>query len=323
VRFELRNKVEDYSDESTESDEEVEQSTLIVRRYERVRKLVKRYNPPYFHFAFVLIATNEEPKLVKEAVDSTKGRLWKESMVKEMESLHKNETWDLFELPDGRNIVGSKCVFNKKMNLVGQVEKFKARLVAKGCSQVGVEFSEIFFPVVKLTSIRVLLSLATTFDLEIKQMIVKTTFLHGHLKEEIYMKPLEGFVVKGKKNLVCKLKISLYGLKKSPRMWYQKSETYILSFRFVRSKAKHCICSKEEGGCFIYVALYVDDMLLVENNMDAIKEVKKQLSSKFETKDLDASNFILGMEIKRDQTTRKLGLNQKKYIETILKHFNM
>jgi hypothetical protein len=106
-------------------------------------------------------------------------------------------------------------------------------------------------------------------------MDVKTMFLHGDLEEEIYIKKLKGFVVKGKKYLVWKLKISLYGLNKSPRMWYQKFNIYILSLGFVRSKDEHCIYSKEEGGCFIYVDLYVDDMLLIRNNMDEIKEVKK------------------------------------------------
>jgi hypothetical protein len=146
---------------------------------------------------------------------------------------------------------------------------------------------------------------------------------YGDLEEEIYMKQLEVFVVKGKKDLVCKLKRSLYGLKQSPRMWYQKFDTYILSMGFVRSKANHYIYSKEEGGRFIYVALYVDDMLLIGNNMDTIKEVKKQLSSKFDMKDIDATNFIMKMRIKRDRATRQVWFNQMKYIETILKCFNM
>ena len=91
----------------------------------------------------------------------------------------------------------------------------------------------------------------------------------------------------------------------------------------MRSKVDHCIYSKEEGGHFIYVALYFDDMLLIGNNMDVIKEVKKQLSFKFDIKDLGATNFIMGMEINRDRATRKLWPNQSKYIETILKRFNM
>jgi hypothetical protein len=92
--------------------------------------------------------------------------------------------------------------------------------------------------------------------------------------------------VKGKKDLVCKLKKSLYGLKQSPRMWYQNFDTYILGLGFVRSRDDHCVYSKQIGNHFIYVVLYVDDMLLVGNNMDVIKEVKSQLSSKFDMKDI-------------------------------------
>jgi hypothetical protein len=93
----------------------------------------------------VLTTTDDEPNSIREAFDSTKGRLWKDDMVESMESLHKNETRDLVKLPSGKNLVGRKWVFNKRMNVAGQVEKFKARLVEKGYSQVeGVEFGDIF-----------------------------------------------------------------------------------------------------------------------------------------------------------------------------------
>jgi hypothetical protein len=124
-------------------------------------------------------------------------------MVKEMESLHKNEMWDLVELPNGRKHVSRKCVLKKKLNATSQAKKFKARLVEKGYSQVeGVDVGDIFSPIEKLTSIRVPMSLAIVFDLEIQQMDVKTIFLHGDLEEEIYMKHPEGFAIKGKKELV-------------------------------------------------------------------------------------------------------------------------
>jgi len=118
------------------------------------------------------------------------------------------------EFPAGRKPIGNKWVFKKKTNVEGKVEKYKARLVAKGYSQVPrIDFGDIFSPVAKVTSIILLLSIATAFDFEVEQMDVKTTFLHGNLEEEIYMKQPEGFAMKGKKELVCKLKKSLYGLK--------------------------------------------------------------------------------------------------------------
>eukprot|EP00253_Pinus_taeda_P017592 PITA_17592 len=134
----------------------------------------------------------------------------------------------------------------------------------------------------------------------------KTTFLHGDLEEEIYMKQPEGFAVKGKKELVCKLKKSLYGLKQSARMWYQKFDTFIRGLGFTRSKADHCVYFKLIGDRVMYLVLYVDDMLLVGNDKEIIQDLKTQLSSKFDMKDLGVANYILGMEIKRDQAKRKL-----------------
>ena len=257
-------------------------------------------------------------------MDSKDGKVWKEAMVDEMASLHKNEAWDLVELSAGRKPIGSKWVFKKKTNAEGKVEKYKARLVAKGYSQVlGTDFGDIFSPVAKVASIRLLLSVAAAFDFEVEQMDVKTEFLHGDLEEEIYMRQPEGFAVKGKKELVCKLKKSLYGLKHSSRMWYQKFDTFIRGLGFTRSKADHCVYFKLIGDRVIYLVLYVDDMLLVGNDKEIIQDLKTQLSSKFDMKDLGAANYILGMEIKRDRSKRKLWLNQRKYVETILQRFNM
>jgi hypothetical protein len=196
----------------------------------------------------------------------------------------------------GRNPIGKKWVFKKKLNAEGKMEKYKAQLVAKGYSQVeGIDFGEIFSLVSKLTSIIFLLYVASTFYFEVEQMDVKTTFLHGDLEEEIYMKQIEGFVMKGKKELICKLKKSLYGLKQSPRMWYQKFDTYMLGLGFTRSKEDHCVYFKLIGDHLIYLVLYVDDMLMIGNNKEIIQDVKTQFSSKFDMKDLGASNFILGM----------------------------
>ena len=132
------------------------------------------------------------------------------------------------------------------------------------------------------------------------------------------MKQPEGFMVKGKKELVCKLKKSLYRLKKSPRMWYQKFDTYIRGLGFTRSKEDHCVYFKLIGDCVIYLVLYVDDMLLIGNDKKIIQDLKTQLFSKFYIKDLGAANYILGIKIKRDRAKRKLWLNQRKYVETIL-----
>ena len=222
----------------------------------------------------------------------------------------KNEAWDLVELPAGRKPIGSKWVFKRKINAEGKVEKYKARLVAKGYSHaLGIDFGDIFSPIAYATSIKLLLSIAAAFDFEVEQMDVKTTFLHRDLEEEIYMKQPEGFAVKGKKELVCKLKKPLYGLKQSPRMWYQKFDTFIRGLGFTRSKEDHCVYFKLIGYHVIYLVLYVDDMLLVGNDKEIIQDLKTQLYSKSDMKDLPTTNYILGMEIKRDWEKRKVRLN--------------
>ena len=134
----------------------------------------------------------------------------------------------------------------------------------------GIDFCDIFSLVAKVTSIRLLLYVVVAFDFEVELMDVKTSFLHGDLEEEIYMKQPEGFAVKGNKELVCRLKNSLYGLKQSPRMWYQKFDTFIRGLGFTRSKVDHCVHFKLICDRVIYLVLYVDDMLLVGNDKEII-----------------------------------------------------
>lgn len=289
-------------------------STPKLRRSTRERRQPERYTPnKYSHSmlnvncAYALLVDTDEPRTVKEATDMPDSDSWLEAMNDEMSSLDKNGTWDLVPLPKDRKPVGCKWVFKKKYGPDGNIDKYKARLVAKGYSQKeGIDYGEIFSPIAKLTSIRFLTSLTATYDWEIEQMDVKTTFLHGDLEEEIYMSHPEHFVEKGKEHLVCKLKKSLYGLKQSPRMWYQKYDTFVLSLGFVRSKADHCVYYKIDGDRILIIALYVDDMLFIGNTKSMISDLKSQLCMKFEMKDLGLANYILGMEIKRDRSKRKL-----------------
>jgi hypothetical protein len=143
-------------------------------RLVRERRIPERYTPSDFHSNFSLSITDDDPRTVREAVDSKDGNLWKRAMDEEMASLDKNEAWDLVELSTGRNPIGNKWVFKKKLNAEGKVEKYKAWLVAKGYSQVeGIDFGENFSPVAKLTSIRFLLFFVAAFDFEVEQMDMK------------------------------------------------------------------------------------------------------------------------------------------------------
>ena len=138
-----------------------------------------------------------------------------------------NQTWDLVPLPKGKKEIGCKWVFVKKEDSSGI--RYKARLVAKGYAQKeGIDYNEIFSPVVKHSSIRILLALVAQFNLELAQLDVKTAFLHGDLEEEIYIAQSVGFRVVGHQHLVCRLKKSLYGLKQSPRQWYKKFDHFMV-----------------------------------------------------------------------------------------------
>ncbi|KAG8500752.1 hypothetical protein CXB51_002776 [Gossypium anomalum] len=272
------------------------------------------------------IDANQEPSNYSEAISCEDSEKWMFAMQEEMESLHKNKTWDLVKLPKGKKTVLCKWVFKKKEGTPGVEEpKYKARLVAKGYSQVpGVDFTDVFSPVVKHSSIRALLGIVAMHDLELEQLDVKTAFLHGELEEDIYMQQPEGFTVSEKEDYVCLLKKSLYGLKQSPRQWYKRFDSFMTSHDFKRSSFDSCVYFKKNNdGSFVYLLLYVDDMLIVAKDKGEIRKVKAQLSEEFEMKDLGPAKKILGMEILRDRKTSKLYLSQKGYIEKLLCRFNM
>ncbi|KAG8483166.1 hypothetical protein CXB51_022143 [Gossypium anomalum] len=272
------------------------------------------------------IDANQEPSNYSEAISCEDSEKWMFAMQEEMESLHKNKTWDLVKLPKGKKTVRCKWMFKKKEGTPGVEEpKYKARLVAKGYSQVpGVDFTDVFSPVVKHSSIRALLGIVAMHDLELEQLDVKTAFLHGELEEDIYMQQPEGFTVSEKEDYVCLLKKSLYGLKQSPRQWYKRFDSFMTSHDFKRSSFDSCVYFKKNNdGSFVYLLLYVDDMLIAAKDKGEIRKVKAQLSEEFEMKDLGPAKKILGMEILRDRKTSKLYLSQKGYIEKLLCRFNM
>ena len=166
--------------------------------------------------------------------------MWEQAMDDEMRSLEKNDTWVLTELPTGKKTVLNKWVFRIKTE-PDDKRRFKARLLVKGYShRKGIDYAKIFSPIVKLTSIRILLSVVASENLHLEQMDVKTTFLHGDLDKEIYMQQPEGFVVPGKEHMVCKLTRSLYGLKQAPRQWYKKFDSFMTKSGFCKAEKDPC-----------------------------------------------------------------------------------
>ena len=149
-------------------------------------------------------------------------------------------------------------------------KRYKARLVVKGFQQKqGVDYNEIFSPVVKMTTIRLVLGIVASEDLHLEQMDVKTAFLHGDLDEDIYMMQPEGFPIVGKENLVCKLKKSLYGLKQAPRQWYLRFDSFMRKSGYNRCDMDHCCYQKHFDSSYIILLLYVDDMLVAGCDIQA------------------------------------------------------
>lgn len=291
-----------------------------VRRSTRERRPSTKYSSS----EFILITEESVPDNYQEVLTHKEKDLWLDAMRDEMDSLKKNETYELVKLPKGKKVLKNRWVFKNKIDGEKTVKR-KARLVVKGCNQrKGFDFDEIFSPVVKMTSIRTVLSLTASLDLELEQLDVKTAFLHGDLHEEIYMEQPEGFEEKGKENLVCKLKKSLYGLKQAPRQWYRKFDSSMTSNGYQRTFADPCVYFKKfPEGNFIILLLYVDDMLIVGQDAKMINNLKMELSKSFDMKDLGPAKQILGMEIARDRKSRKMWLSQEKYIERVLERFNM
>lgn len=167
------------------------------------------------------------------------------------------------------------------------------------------------------------MALVAHFDLELHQMDVKTAFLNGELDEQVYMSQPEGFKVSGKENLVCKLKRSIYGLKQASRQWYLKFDKVVTSFGFIENTFDQCIYMKSSGSRYIFLVLYVDDILLASSDYGLLNETKLFLSTNFDMKDLGEASFVLGIEIHRDRKRKVLGLSQEAYIHRVLKRFNM
>jgi Reverse transcriptase (RNA-dependent DNA polymerase) len=199
-------------------------------------------------------------------MQSNDAKMWEEAANAEMQSIRDNQTWTLAPLPVGRTAIGCKWVFKVKLKSDGTVDRYKARLVAKGYSQQeGIDFSETFAPVARFSSIRILLALGAHYDWEIHQMDVKTAFLNGELEEEIYMEQPEGFIEKGKENLVCRLRKALYGLKQAGRAWYEKIHAALIKLGFDFLRVDHCIYRLVNGSTVVFIAVYVDDLTLFSN----------------------------------------------------------
>ncbi|KAF7808226.1 sacsin isoform X2 [Senna tora] len=246
---------------------------------------------------------------------------WKEAVNEEIKALQKNETWELTHLPPDKHPVGCKWIFNIKYKADGSIERYKARLVARGYTQTyGLDYQETFAPVAKLNTIRVLFSLAVNLDWNLHQLDIKNAFLNGDLEEEVYMDVPPG--LKNENKLVCKLKKSLYGLKQSPRAWFERFTKVIKKQGYSQSQSDHTLFFKRFSGNLITILIvYVDDIIVTENCETKVERLKGILNIEFEVKDLGPLRYFLGMEVAR--STLGIYISQRKYILDLLKEIGM
>ena len=291
--------------------------TPSVRRSIRDRRAPERYDD-------IFMIDEAEPATYKAAMLDSESKKWQKAMNTEMQSMYDNQVWDLVDLPTESRTVGNKWIFKKKTDMDGNVQTYKARLVAKGFTQTqGIDYEETFSPVAMLKSIRILLAIAAYYDYEIWQMDVKTAFLNGHLLEDVYMVQPEGFVDPKNPNKVCKLNKSIYGLKQASRSWNLHFDQKIKTFGFIKNEDEPCVYKKSSGSYITFLILYVDDILIIGNNIQMLKDVKAWLEKCFAMKDLGEAAYILGIKIYRDRSKRLLGLSQSTYIDKVIRRFSM
>ncbi|GJV70187.1 retrotransposon protein, putative, ty1-copia subclass [Tanacetum coccineum] len=257
-----------------------------------------------------------EPANYKATLLDPESDKWLNAMNVEMKSMKDNEVWDLVELPLDGKTIGSKWLYKKKTNMDEAVHTYKARLVAKGYNQTpGIDYEETFSPLAYIRAIMIFIAIAAFYDYEIWQIDLKTAFLNGYLSEEVYMEQPKGFVNLKYPNRVCKLKRSIYGVKQASRQYNKRFDDEIKKFGFTQNRDEPCVYLKASGSNITFLILYVDDILIMGNNILMLQDVKSYLGRCFAMKDLGEAAYILGIKIYRDRSRRLIELRVSCYTD--------
>ena len=280
--------------------------------------------PPARYGDWVYSSSEDDspPSNVVEAMASNESTNWVTAMNCEIDSMIRNDVWELVDLPKGKQPVKYKWVFKVKYDSDGRLIKHKARLVAQGFTQKpGVDYDETFSPVIRFESVRVLIAMSLQNNFILHQMDVSCAFLNGDLHEDIYMHQPDGFQVSGKEHMYCKLNKSIYGLKQSPRCWNFCIDSKLNDLGFMQSPSDPCLYSNKEKDFFI--AVYVDDLILPAKSEIELNRVKVALSKSFVMKDLGELNYFLGAKVIQSAKKESIHVVQPSYTADLLKKFNM
>jgi hypothetical protein len=244
---------------------------------------------------------------------------WIIAMQEEHRSIQDANVWEVHnmeDLPIGRKGIGSRWVYKVKLNADGSIERFKAWLVVKGYSQIsGIDYDETFAPVTRYDSFRLITALAALYNLELAQADVKSAFLYGELKEEIWMLPPPGIGLQGK---ILRLKKALYGLKQAPNEWYEKLSSVLAEQGFISTHFDPCVFISTSTATIVEV--YVDDISIAGTRND-IENLFTFLKQYFQSTIKPKLQWILGMEV--NQTERAITLSQEQFINKILERFGL
>ena len=269
----------------------------------------------------------DDPKNYTEAMESVGAIHWSNACDAEYNGFIMNNTWELVPLPTGCHAVGTQWVFTTKLNQNGEVEKYKARAVVRGDQQrAGNDYdsNNIYAPVVGMITLRILLSIVCILNYELFQMDVTQAFLHALIKEVIYVKQLQGY--DDGTGRVCRLNKAMYGTKQAPYEWNDVLHKFMIDNGWKCIWSDPCLYIRiSSHGLFMYLAIYVDDLIAAIATMDVIEwnEFKVLFMNRFTTKDLGEAKWILKMEIKRDRKARTLFLSQSLYIQKLVQLYDL
>ncbi|GJX39783.1 putative ribonuclease H-like domain-containing protein [Tanacetum coccineum] len=261
--------------------------------------------------------TAVEPKTYKDALTQA---CWIEAMQEELNEFERLEVWELVPRPDKVMVITLKWIYKVKLDELGGILKNKARLVARGYRQEeGIDFEESFAPVARLEAIRIFLAFAAHMNMVVYQMDVKTAFLNGNLREEVYVSQPDGFVDKDNPNHVYKLKKALYGLKQAPRAWYDMLSSFLISQDFSKGSVDPTLFFHRDDKELLLVQIYVDDIIFVASTPKLCDLFSKIMCSKFKMSIMGKILFFLGLQI--SQSLRGIFINQSKYSLESLKKY--
>lgn len=261
-----------------------------------------------------------EPKTVEKALQQPESPYWQQAMKEELDSLQKRGTWEITDLPPGKNAINSKWVFKIKTNPKETIERFKARLVAKGFSQrKDIDFNETYYSECDYWCIRILLIISQNAGWVNHHIDVNNAYLYEDLAEDIYMKFPPGIdETSNEDGKILRLLRPIYVLRQSARNWNNKLYSVLEEQGCRRLESCTCIYSYNQDAL---IAVYVDDLAVFAKNQETLDKIESKLKGIFEVKNLGTITYFLGVEMKYDNDS--VILSQKKYATSILENFRM